>query len=102
MAITITLDEATSAQVADLPLADITRYAQEGIRERLHPADTNDGDDCVTETVSPNEPWDAETITAVREAWQEVQETGITYSLDEVREGIMAKIDAWEKAHSTK
>ncbi len=100
MAITITLDEETSAQVADLPLAEITLYAQEGIRQRLQ--SEGDESDATTEIVPADEPWDAETIIAVRESWREVQETGITYSLNEVRESIMAKIDAWEKANPTK
>jgi hypothetical protein len=106
MPITITLDEAVSERVAGISLAELTRYAQEGILSRLE--QNNEGgstpavaaplgiDTWVTEATPLDEPWDEETVSAVRESMHEVQEVGVTYSQEEADEHIVATLARWK------
>ena len=111
MAITITLDEATSARAQSVPLAELTRWVQEYLRQRLPESETNgfvttgtnaapeadyDEDHYESESVSLNEPWDEETILAVQESAREMKETGITYSQEEVDTHVMSALAAWK------
>ena len=116
MAITITLDEATSARVQGIPLTDLTRWVQEYLRQHLPESGTNGesgtihahrngwettSDQYVVEPVVSDHVWDAETITAVQEGIADV-EAGRYYTLDQVEANVMAKIAAWEAKRATK
>jgi hypothetical protein len=50
----------------------------------------------VTEATPLDEPWDEETVSAVRESMHEVQEVGVTYSQEEADEHIVATLARWK------
>jgi hypothetical protein len=95
MGITITLDETVSERVAGISLAELTRYAQEGILSRLE----QNGEGVRASEAAPlDKPWNEETISAVRDSMHEVEATGVTYSQEEVDEHLAATLARWRTA----